>query len=103
MTIDTDAPVATPETKERTDIGAAATLVPMRVLDTGAQVTILAIANDQVIKAPATAHAATSVELIKAPEMIEGLVINPIAISQRIDTGVANHPVDMSQRAMVAV
>jgi hypothetical protein len=36
MTLDAEAQVATPETKERTDIGAAATLIPMRGLDIGA-------------------------------------------------------------------
>ena len=61
MTLVTEAPVATPETKEITDIGAATTLIPMRGLDIGAQVTILAMAKDHVIKAPTTAHAATSV------------------------------------------
>ena len=87
MTLDTEAPVAIPETKERTDIGAAAALVPMRVLDTGAQVTILAIANDQVIKAPAIDHAVTIAKVIKAPEMTEapemigGLVMIPTAVS----------------------
>ena len=101
--IELKAPLVTPEVQEKIDTGATAALVPMRVLDTGAQVTILAMANDQVIKAPATAHAATSVELIKAPEIIEDPVMIPIAVSQPTDTGIANHPVDMSQRAMVAV
>jgi hypothetical protein len=96
-------PVATPETKEITDIGAATTLIPMRGLDIGAQVTILAMAKDHVIKAPATAHAATTVQSIKAPEMTEDQVMNPIAIGQQTTTDVANHPVYMSQRAMVAV
>ena len=97
------APVVTPEPQEKTDTGATAALVPMRVLDTGALVTILAVMSDQVIKAPAPVHAATSVELIKAPETIEDPVMILIAVSQPTDIGIANHPVDMSQRAMVAV
>ena len=97
------APVVTPELQETIDTGATVALVPMRVLNTGAQVTTLAIMSDQVIKAPSADHAATSVDLMKAPEMIEDPVMILIVVSQPTDIGIANHPVHMSQRAMVAV
>ena len=97
------APVVTPEIQEKIDTGATVDLVPTRILDTGAQVTILAKMSDRVIKAPSTDHAATSVDLMKAPEMIEDPVMILIAVRRPTDIGIANHPVDMSQRAMVAV
>ena len=109
MILEIKAPVVTPETQEEIDIGATATLVPMRVLDTGAQVTILARTSDAVIKAPALDRGATIVKVITAPEMTEtpemigGLVMIPTAVSRETDTGKTDHPVYMSRRTMVAV
>ena len=109
MTPETKALVMTPETQEEIDTGAIATLTPMRMIDTGAQAIILAKTSDAITKAPVIDRAATIPKVITAPEMIEtpemigGPVMIPTAVSRKTDTGKTDHPVYMSQRAMVAV
>ena len=109
MTPETKALVMTPETQEEIDTGAIATLAPMRVIDTGAQAINLAKTSDVVIRAPVIDHTAVITEAkvtlgkIEPPVTTEDQVMTPTANSQETDTGKLDHPVYMSQRAMVVV